>query len=163
MPRDHVSIPQQNLLWVALMGVGLLTFAFVMGVQTGKQGAALRGPKAKTLDEEVRELPEPLTDQLRVLESLEAGTRPVETPKPEPPREETAAPERWTLQLLSTKDAAEARKLAEKAKAAGFKTRIVKEDGLHKVRLDASGPKAALNAPSEKLKKAGFKPFAVKE
>lgn len=183
MSRDQVSISQQSLLWVALMGVGLLTLTFVLGVQVGKQGAALRGPKVKTLDDELKELPEPLGDQLRALETADADQRPAEPPKadakadakaeprPEAKPEAKAEPkpaapeekaERWTLQLISTKDAAEARKTAEKAKAAGFRTTTVKEGGLHKVRLDKAEGRAAADKQAEKLKKAGFKPFAVK-
>jgi cell division protein FtsN len=176
MSRDQVSISQQSLLWVALMGVGLLTLTFVLGVQVGKQGAALRGPKVRTLDDELKELPEPLNEQLRALESADAEQRPAaETPKseakpeakaevkeePKPAAHEEKA-ERWTLQLVGTKDAAEAKRVAEKAKAAGFKTTTVKEGGLHKVRLDKADGRAAMDKQAEKLKKAGFKTFAVK-
>jgi cell division protein FtsN len=171
MSRDQVSIPQQSLLWVALMGVGLLTFTFVLGVQVGKQGAALRGPKVKTVDEELKELPEPLNDQLRALESADAEQRPTEVLKPETkaePKEEPKAPakeekaERWTLQLVGAKDPAEAKKVADKAKAAGFKTTTLKDHGLYKVRLEKGDARAAIDKQAEKLKKAGFKPFAVK-
>ncbi len=171
MSRDQVSISQSSLLWVALMGVGLLTFAFVLGVQMGKQGAALRGPKVKSIDEELKELPEPLTDQLRALETADADQRPTAEAKAEPkpeakPKEETKSSEEksehWTLQLVGTKDASEAKRVAEKAKAAGFKTVTVKEKGLHKVRLEKGDSRAAVDKQAEKLKKAGFKPFAVK-
>jgi cell division septation protein DedD len=171
MSRDQVSISQSSLLWVALMGVGLLTFAFVLGVQMGKQGAALRGPKVKSIDEELRELPEPLTDQLRALESADAEQRPAAEAKPEPkpeakPKEEAKPAEEksehWTLQLVGTKDAAEAKRVADKAKAAGFKTTTVKEQGLNKVRLAKADSRAAIDKQLEKLKKAGFKPFPVK-
>lgn len=168
MSRDQVNIPQQSLLWVALMGVGLLTFAFVLGVQMGKQGAALRGPKVKTIDEELRDLPEPLNDQLRSLEAADAEQRPAEAkPEAKPEAKESTKPaeekvERWTLQLIGTKDAAEAKKLAAKAKAAGFATTTVKEQGLHKVRLSKTDTRASIDKQAESLKKAGFKPFAVK-
>jgi hypothetical protein len=42
--RDHITITSQSILWVAGVGVGLLTLAFVLGVQVGKQSAALRRP-----------------------------------------------------------------------------------------------------------------------
>jgi cell division septation protein DedD len=161
--RDKLTLDPRSVTWVAMMAAGLLALAFVLGVQVGKQGAALRGPKAKSLDEELKELPESLTDQLKALEAADAETRP-EPPKPEPkpdPKPE-AAPEKWTLQLVATKDAAEAKRVADKAKAAGFSTTTVKEGGLHKVRLAKPAEKAALDKPAEKLKKAGLKTSPVK-
>ncbi|MBI3130884.1 MAG: SPOR domain-containing protein [Acidobacteria bacterium] len=161
--RDKLTLDPRSVTWVAMMAAGLLALAFVLGVQVGKQGAALRGPKAKSLDEELKELPESLTDQLKALEAADADTRP-EPPKadakPEPKSE--AAPEKWTLQLVATKDAAEAKRVAEKAKSAGFTTITLKDGGQHKVRLAKPAEKAAMDKTAEKLKKAGFKAFAVK-
>lgn len=165
--RDRLTLDPRSVTWVAMMAAGLLALAFVLGVQVGKQGAALRGPKAKSLDEELKELPESLTDQLKALEAADAETRP-EPPKaeakveskPEPKPE--APPEKWTLQLIASKDAAEAKRVADKAKAAGFSTTTVKEGGLHKVRLAKPTDKAALDKPADKLKKAGLKTSPVK-
>ncbi len=161
--RDKLTLDPRSVTWVAMMAAGLLALAFVLGVQVGKQGAALKGPKAKSLDEELKELPESLTDQLKALEAADAETRP-EPPKPEakPEPKPEAAPEKWTLQLVATKDAAEAKRVADKAKAAGFGTTTVKEGGLHKVRLAKPTDKAALDKPAEKLKKAGLKTSPVK-
>ena len=66
--RDQISIGSQSILWVAGLGVGLVTLAFVLGVQVGKQSAALRRPVQKSIDEEMKELPEPLVDQLKIFE-----------------------------------------------------------------------------------------------
>ena len=52
--------------------------------------------------------------------------------------------------------------VATKAKAAGFATATLKEKGQLKVRLTATADRPAMDATAEKLKKAGFKPFAVK-
>ena len=49
--RDQISIGSQSILWVAGLGVGLVTLAFVLGVQVGKQSAALRRPVLKSVDE----------------------------------------------------------------------------------------------------------------
>ena len=65
--RDQISIQSQSLLWVAGVGVGLLTLAFVLGVQVGKQSAALRRPAQKGVEEELKDLPEPLLDQLKTV------------------------------------------------------------------------------------------------
>lgn len=166
--RDKLTLDPRSVTWVAMMAAGLVALTFVLGVQVGKQGAALKGPKARSLDEELKELPESLTDQLKALEAADAESRPeapkAETkaaePKPEPKAE--AKPERWTLQLVATKDPAEAKRIAEKAKAVGFATTTVKEGGLSKVRLAKPAEKAALDKPAEKLKKAGLKTSPVK-
>ena len=175
--RDQISIQSQSLLWVAGVGVGLLTLAFVLGVQVGKQSAALRRPAQKGVEEELKDLPEPLLDQLKIFEG-EGPDRLVPTPKvdaaapkdkskPEPKAEARTAekppePEAWTLQLVATAEAAEAKRVADKAKAAGFATTTVKEKGQLKVRLTKTSDRATADKTAEKLKKAGFKPFAVK-
>lgn len=165
--RDKLTLDPRSVTWVAMMAAGLLALAFVLGVQVGKQGAALRGPKAKSLDEELKELPESLTEQLKALEAADADTRP-EPPKAEAkvePKSEAPAearPEKWTLQLVATKDAAEAKRVADKAKAAGFTTTTLKEGGQLKVRLAKPAERAAMDKAAEKLKKAGLNAFAVK-
>jgi len=171
--RDQISIGSQSILWVAGVGVGLLTLAFVLGVQVGKQSAALRRPLQQGVEEELKELPEPLIDQLKLFEG-DGPDKLMPTPKVDatPPKEESIAevkptetptePEAWTLQLVATVDAAEAKRVAAKAKAAGFATSTLKENGQLKVRLTASSDRKAADRTTEKLKKAGFKPFAVK-
>lgn len=169
--RDQISISSQSILWVAGVGVGLLTLAFVMGVQVGKQSAALRRPAVHTGEEDLRDLPEPLVDQLKVFEG-DGPDKLVPTPRvdataPAPvARDASDAPApaagRWTLQLVATPDAAEAKRVADRAKAAGFTTTTVKEKGQVKVRLAKAADRAAMDKTAEKLKKAGFKPFAVK-
>lgn len=166
MSRDRITLETSSVTWVAMMAAGLLALSFVLGVQVGKQGAALKGPKAKSLDEELKELPESLPDQLRALETADAETR-LPEPKPEAkaepaPEPKAEAKEHWTLQLVATKDPAEAKRVAEKAKAAGFATTTTKEGGQVKVRLAKPTDKAALDKPAEKLKKAGLKSFPVK-
>ncbi|NTV75144.1 MAG: SPOR domain-containing protein, partial [Holophaga sp.] len=87
-----------------------------------------------------------------------------EVPKPEAKKPEPAKNEegRWTLQLVSTPDAAEAKTVAGKAKAAGFKTETLSEKGLFKVRLAPATKRDAADASMQKLKNHGFKPFAIK-
>jgi hypothetical protein len=167
--RDQISITSQAILWVAGVGVGLLTLAFVMGVQVGKQSAALRRPAVRTGEEDLRDLPEPLVDQLKVFEG-DGPDKLVPAPRVDataPAAKDTApapapAAGHWTLQLVATPDAAEARRVADRAKAAGFATTTVKEKGQVKVRLSKASDRAAMDRTAEKLKKAGFKPFAVK-
>lgn len=172
-PRDQISISSQSILWVGGVGVGLLTLAFVLGVQVGKQSAALRRPMQKSVEEELKDLPEPLVDQLKIFEgdgpdklvptAKVDASAPREAPKPEATQaEKPAAAESWTLQLLATADAAEAKRVADKAKTAGFTTTTLKEKGQLKVRLAKPADRTAMDKAAEKLKKAGLKPFAVK-
>lgn len=175
--RDQISIGSQSILWVAGVGVSLLTLTFVLGVQVGKQSAALRRPLQKGMEDELKDLPEPLVDQLKIFEGdgpdklVPAQKVDATAPKPEartPARSEAitpgqvAGPEAWTLQLLATTDADEAKRVADKARAAGFATTTVKEKGQLKVRLSRSADRAAMDKTAEKLKKAGFKPFSMK-
>lgn len=171
--RDQISIGSQSILWVAGVGVGLLTLAFVMGVQVGKQSAALRKPAQKGAAEELKDLPEPLLDQLKIFEGegpdrlVPTQRVPAAAPKAEnkpepPPLEASVAGGAWTLQLIATADAAEARRVADRARAAGFSTTTLKDKGQVKIRLARPGDRAAMDKAAEKLKKAGFKPFAVR-
>ncbi len=170
--RDQISINSQSILWVAGVGVGLLTLVFVLGVQVGKQSAALHRPMQKGVEEELRDLPEPLLDQLKIFEGDGAdkliptpkidATAPKVDTKADASVEPTAAADLWTLQLISTADAAEAKKVAEKAKATGLATTTLKDKGQLKVRLAKANTRAAMDKVAERLKKAGFKPFAMR-
>jgi len=153
--------------------VGLLTLTYVLGVQVGKQSAALRQPRARTAGEELTELPASLDEQLKLLDTREfektkkaeespkpeeskveepkgAGEAKPEPKKPEPkkeaPKAEAKGPEKWTLQLVATPDETEAKRVAEKCKAAGFTPTILKEKGQFKVRLAKPGAKAEMDA-----------------
>jgi hypothetical protein len=183
--RDQISISSQSILWVGGVGVALLTMVFVLGVQVGKQSAALHRPTHRDTSDNLKDLPEPLVDQLKFFETdnpeklVPATKVEVAAPKVEavPPKAEAAgakteekpaeapakAPaEAWTLQLIATEEVAEAKRTADKAKAAGFATVTVKEKGQLKVRLSQAADRATLDKTAEKLKKAGFKAFPMK-
>ena len=176
--RDQVSVSGQHILWVAGLGVGALTLAFVLGIQVGKKSASWRRPVPRSAEEELKELPEPLLDQLKIFEGEGAdklvpspkvdAAAPKEEAKPEVPgkaeaqAEEKPAAELWTLQLVAATTPADAKRVADKAKAAGFATSTVKEKGLHKVRLTKPMERPALDRTAEKLKKAGLRSSPVK-
>ncbi|MBP1626777.1 MAG: hypothetical protein H6Q00_1252 [Holophagaceae bacterium] len=187
LERDSqtLTISRQGLLLVTAMGVGLLTLVYVLGVQVGKQSASLRRASSKASGEDLMELPAPLAEQLKPFEANAAAEKPApkaetspqptptEAPKPEPKKEEAkkeepkapAKPEpagKWSVQLVSTTDAAEASRVAAKAKAAGYATVIVKDRTLHKVRLSKATSKEAADAAAKAVKAKGFKPFPVK-
>ena len=191
-----VILSRQTILLVTAVGVGLLTLCYVLGVQVGKQSAALRHPAAHGAGEDLQDLPASVADQLIALEGSggpDAGLKqpppaksapapaaeakeapPEEARPPAPLNPEAPAPPaaaaakkaepavRWTLQLVSTPDAAEAQRMAAKAKAAGFPTATVTDKGLFKVRLAVPGPREAMDSTAHKLKNRGFKPFAMK-
>ncbi|MFN8011465.1 MAG: SPOR domain-containing protein [Holophagaceae bacterium] len=203
-----LALSRQAVLLVTAVGVGLIALSYVLGVQVGKGSASLRRPDAKSVDEQLKELPEPLLDQLKLFQPgdgppdargldtpkpAEAKVEPKGEPKPgieakpdakpepkpearasanapaksEPkpeakPEPKAESAERWTLQLVATPDPAEATRVATKAKAAGFPAKVVKDGKAWKVRLAKAAPREAADATGEKLKAAGFKPFAVR-
>ena len=196
-----VILSRQTILLVTAVGVGLLTLCYVLGVQVGKQSAALGHATARGAGEDLQELPASVADQLLALDG--SGGADAGVPKPVPPPAPRTAPAlppapparpapvesktlpvlrpptvtsgkpvldpakamgaaRWTLQLISTPDSAEAQRMAAKARASGFATATVAEKGLFKVRLAVPGPRESVDATALKLKNRGFKPFAMK-
>jgi cell division protein FtsN len=197
-----VILSRQTIVLVTAVGVGLLTLCYVLGVQVGKQSAALRHPTAKGAGEDLQELPASVAEQLKAFEHAGAGlekARPAtapEPPKAESPAAEEASPQenakpapesakavpdkkaapdkkagpekkpaagpQWSLQLVSTPDAAEAQRMAAKAKGAGFPTVTITDKGLYKVRLTEPGTREAVDAKALKLRNRGYKPFAIR-
>lgn len=211
-----VILSRTTILLVTGVSVGLLTLTYVLGVQVGKQSAALRQSRSRTAGEDLTELPASIDEQLKLLDNrefekthrLEApepkaaetpapetkpgeaqppdakvpdakgqdakaqapkpGAEPPKTeakkpePKKEAPKAETKGAEKWTLQLVSTPDEAEAKRVAAKSKTAGFTPTIVKEKRLFKVRLVKTGTRAEMDAAASKLKARGQNSFAVK-
>jgi len=78
-----VILSRQTILLVTAVGVGLLTLCYVLGVQVGKQSAAMRRPAARGAGEDLQELPAAIDDQLKALEST-LGEETAGTPKPAP-------------------------------------------------------------------------------
>jgi len=201
-----VILSRQAILLVTAVGVGLLTLCYVLGVQVGKQSAALRSPQSRGAGEDLQELPASVAEQLKAFQKDGAGAEQMkafeataagaetapppqaepakadapkaDVPKPAPvPEKKPAVPDkkaeaarpdkasaesRWSLQLISTPDAAEAQRMATKARDAGFPTVTVKDNGLIKVRLAQTGTRTAVDGTALKLKNRGFKPFAIR-
>jgi len=183
-----VILSRQTILMVTAVGVGLLTLCYVLGVQVGKQSAAMRRPAARGAGEDLLELPAGIDEQLKALEKADtaeaAGAGPkapaaaqalAPEPKAAPPVEvrvppapkEHAEPKgedasRWTLQLISTPDQAEAQRMALKVRAAGFPAAVITDKGLFKVRLTQPVAREAVDSTAQKLKNRGFKPFPMK-
>lgn len=175
MREQTFTSTRRHLLWTAGAGAVLLAGAFLLGVQAGKQSVALRRPLPVDSAEPLDELPDSLIDQLKIFETAPPGDKPIQLPPAPvatPPKDDASkgdaaksAPpseDRWTLQLISTPDSAEAKKVAAEAKAAGHPASIVKDKGVYKVRLAKPTDRATADATALKLKKAGIKCFAVK-
>ena len=103
-----VILSRATILLVTGVGVGLLTLTYVLGVQVGKQSAALRQPQSRTAGEDLTELPVSIDEQLKLLDNREfektrkpeappAETKPeeakAEDPKPQEPKVDPKEPE----------------------------------------------------------------------
>jgi outer membrane biosynthesis protein TonB len=206
MPEGpNVLVSRQAVLLATGVGVGLLTLVYVLGVQVGRQSAALRAG-AQANGAELKELPAPLTDQLKAFEAevaqlektrsepqkveeikmaekaapkaeVKKEVPKVEVKKPEPkpvearkveekasrtPEQKVEPGERWTQQLVTTTDIAEAKRIAARAKEAGFDTVELKTGESIKVRIKGRMSKVDADTAGAKLKEKGLKPFAVK-
>jgi cell division septation protein DedD len=85
-----VILSRQTILLVTAVGVGLLTLCYVLGVQVGKQSAALRRPAFRGAGEDLQELPASVADQLKALEEGKAADA---VPAPTAPAPAAAAPQ----------------------------------------------------------------------
>lgn len=174
-----VILSRPTVLLVTGVGVGLLTLTYVLGVQVGKQSAALRQSPNRAAGEELMDLPASLDEQLKQFDNreLEKTVKPEpakETPKAADPTTDKDAPEakakpespkgaeRWTLQIVSTPDESEAKRVAAKIKGAGYKPTVVKVKNQFKVRLATNGTRPEMEAASAKLKAKGLASFLVK-
>ncbi len=189
--RDNrtISLSRQTLLVVTGVGVGLLTLTYVLGVQVGKQSAALRKVATKGSGEDLQELPMPVAEQLRQLE-LATRTKAVPpppnqppAPKPETPPPGTTPPPtpsipsptpppkpptpplepgHRTPQLITPPDAPEAPRPQKRLSEKGFPATTLQDKQLYKVRIAKATTREEVNKINEKLKARGFKPFVLK-
>ncbi len=86
-----IALSRQSILLVTAVSVGLLTLSYVLGVQVGKQSAALRQPLSKGTGEELQDLPASLSEQLKILDADDSERAPKTKSKPQETRAETAA------------------------------------------------------------------------
>lgn len=87
-----VVLSRQAILLVTAVGVGLLTLCYVLGVQVGKQSAALRHPASKGAGEDLQELPSSVEEQLKAFERKSPEPDQAPTKVPSPDSAEPAAP-----------------------------------------------------------------------
>jgi len=85
---SNVLVSRQSVLLATAVGMGLLTLVYVLGVQVGKQTTAMRAG-TKSEPEDLKELPAPLTEQLKAFEAESAAQ---EKARSEPPKPAEPAP-----------------------------------------------------------------------
>ncbi len=67
-----ILLNRSSILVVTSVGVALLTLSYVLGVQVGKQSAALQRPASKGSGEDLKALPAPILDQIKSFDSGDA-------------------------------------------------------------------------------------------
>jgi hypothetical protein len=193
-------LSRRKVLFITLVGIGALTFCYVLGVHMGRQSTALGSVVTSRSGEDLCKLPATIHDQIKALDDVQFSRDVSEPEKPvlqqapavndavkvsvdkkvvvpaktvaialskselrraEKDRrsEETT---RWTTQLMSTPDLAEAQRMMAKVQAAGFSAVVISDRGLFKVRLAKAGSREMVDSLIAKLKTRGFKPFAIR-
>lgn len=126
--RDSQAIvlSRQSILLVTAVSVGLLTLCYVLGVQVGKQSAALRNSPARGSGEELQELPASIEEQLKALPAGE----PVQTERTSPREEAPKATPAEAKPAADPKSAAGEAKpdKKEEAKPSKEESKPAKED-----------------------------------
>lgn len=158
--RDSQSIvlSRQSILLVTAVGVGLLTLCYVLGVQVGKQSAALRPSLAKGSGEELENLPSSLDEQLKNLEGLEQEKqKPVATATPKPSPSESPKPD------AKSDKPAKGDEPAPKAKSEEPKKDASPASDHWTAQLVSTSDPAEANRVAAKAKAAGFAATTVHE
>jgi len=185
---QFITISRQGILLATAMGVGLLTFCYVIGVQVGKRSLTQKNIRVKSLDEQLNELPEPLDVQISIFKSIENNSAPKrndrpksEAPAPDAPKPAMAsnapkpvvAPvpntpkpvvvtEKYTAQVIAAGNIDRAKRVSERLNSEGIPTKVIFSNGMYKVQLDWSGSRAELNSRLPRLQSLGYNPIAVK-
>ncbi len=159
-----LALSRQAVLLVTAVGVGLIASSYILGVQVGKGSASLRKPDAKSVDEQLKELPEPLLDQLKLFQPTEKTEEPrpapgadVAPPRPTvPPVPEAKAPKAEAAPgaKAEPKPAAKPEAPPEPASGSGEKWTL---------QLVATAEKAEADRVAARAKAAGFPARVVKE
>jgi len=68
---QYITVSRQGILIATAVGVGLLTFCYVLGVQVGKRSLTQKSSRAFSIDEELKKLPVPLDQQIDLFKSID--------------------------------------------------------------------------------------------
>ena len=202
---QFITMTRQSIIVATAMGVGLLTFCYVIGVQVGKKSLTRQNARVKSLDEELKELGQPLDEQLKLFESIENNNQTTRNNRPSPntpsrptapetqrpatisetprvstanqanqanqtsptnqntqPADTAATGERFTAQVIASREMSGATRVSEHLRSEGIATKIVSADGLYKVQLDWSGTRADLDPRVSRLQILGYQPMVVR-
>ncbi|MDR1840728.1 MAG: SPOR domain-containing protein [Holophagales bacterium] len=154
---QFITMSRQGIFVTTAIGVGLLTFSYVIGVQVGKRSLTQKSVRAKTLDEELTELPEPLDEQLKLFRSMESATPPRRNDRQ---RSEAASPGAGRGATASNAPGpaattASAASAIPAAAVSGASGQAVNTDK-YTAQVIATGSAEAANRVSEHLKTAGY-------
>jgi cell division protein FtsN len=77
---------------------------------------------------------------------------------------QTASGDRWTAQILATRDVNSANGVSNQLRSQGMPAKVVSSptDGWHRVQLDWSGTRAEADSRISRLKALGYNPIAVR-
>jgi len=186
---QFITISRQGILLATAMGVGLLTFCYVIGVQVGKRSLTQKNVRVKSLDEELKELPEPLDVQISIFKSIENNSAPkrnerpkLETPTPDAPKpaamasnalkpvvapvpntsKPPAVTEKYTAQVIAVGNIDRAKRVSANLNSEGIPTKVIFSNGMYKVQLDWSGSRTELNSRLSRIQSLGYNPVPVK-
>ncbi|MDR2561280.1 MAG: SPOR domain-containing protein [Holophagales bacterium] len=90
---QYITVSRQGILIATAVGVGLLTFCYVLGVQVGKRSLTQKSSRAFSIDEELKKLPVPLDQQIDLFKSIDSigdEKRPERTKQPAAAQTSTA-------------------------------------------------------------------------
>ncbi len=159
-----IALSRQAVLLVTAVGVGLIATSYILGVQVGKGSASLRKPDAKSVDEQLKELPEPLLDQLKLFQPAEKpeDSKPVPVADPAQPRSAAPpAPEAKTVPKAEAADAKAEPKAASKPDAGPEPASGPAEKWT--LQLVATPEKAEADRVAARARAAGFPARTVKD
>jgi cell division protein FtsN len=140
------------------VGVGLIALSYILGVQVGKASANLRRPEARSVDEQLKAMPEPLLEQLKHFHPTQPGPAPAPAA---PPLEAAPAPPKPEAKAEPKTDAKTDAKADGKAAA---KSEPAPEAGERwTLQLVATPQKAEAERVAARAKAAGFPARVVLE
>lgn len=168
--RDSQTIvlSRQSILLVTAVSVGLLTLCYVLGVQVGKQSAALRNPAARGSGEELQELPASIEEQLKTLQATEMVPAEKAPPREEAPKAPAAEKPEAAAKPEASPAAEAPKPVKEEAKPAREEPKPTEEDAKKAevrwtLQLVSTPDAEEAERLSAKAKAAGYRTVTVKD
>jgi hypothetical protein len=89
---QFITVSRQGILIATAVGVGLLTFCYVLGVQVGKRSLTQKSARGFSIDEELKKLPVPLDQQIDLFKSIDGIGDERRQERAKPPSQPASAP-----------------------------------------------------------------------